>query len=478
MAHKLDSLFNPKSVAVIGASENPQKIGHRTLRLLLDHKYHGRVYPINPTSTKILDLTAYPNLKDVDDEVDLALIVTPARTVPDIIRDCGEKGVKFAIIFSAGFSEVGTEGKRLEQEIVKTARQNGVGIVGPNCMGIVNVHSNLCASFGSAMKREHKEGPIAFLTQSGAFGGALFAWAQERGVGFSKFISSGNEADLDCADYLDYLKDDEHTRVIVVYMEGVDNGRKLLETLKEVTPVKPVVVLKVGRSKAGARAAASHTGSLSGSDKVYDGMFRQAGVIRVWDVEELFDVGLALAHQPTSKGTRIGIITTAGGLGVEATDSCEEVGLQVPVLSERVRQALRAILPSFASVNNPIDTTAQIASNLGWMENLVSLVLSDEEIDGLLVTLSARSERELARGIIKVSQEIRDKPILVSWTYGKQAEPAIQLLMKNCIPVYATPERAAKAMSSLYRYAIYESKTRHCITSQASSSKDNLYACR
>ncbi|MEM1749081.1 MAG: CoA-binding protein, partial [Sulfolobales archaeon] len=310
----ISKFFYPNSVAVVGASRDPSKVGYQLLYNLIS-KYKGRVYPINPHVSEVLGLKAYPRITSVPDDIDLAVISVPASTVPSVMEDCSLKGVKNVIVISAGFKELGTvEGIEGERKIVEIAKKFGMRVIGPNCMGVYVPKIGLNTTFLNPDRMDFPEhGNISFISQSGAFGIAVLDWAAMRGIGISKFVSLGNKCDVDESDMLDYLVGDEDTQVITMYIEGVEVGRRFIKSLKSTTPVKPVVILKAGRSEEGVRAIASHTGSLAGADIVYDAAFKQCGVLRAYGMDELFDMALSLSLQPPAQGMRVGILTVGGG---------------------------------------------------------------------------------------------------------------------------------------------------------------------
>lgn len=447
--------FEPKSVAVVGASRSPKKFGHWVVKALIDAGYRGKIYPVNPHAKKILNLKAYPSLLEIPGDVDLACIAVPAKAVSEAIVECGRKGVKVAIVFASGFGESGAEGKALERRMVEIARNAGVRIIGPNSLGIINTANNLIANFGRAIvSRKHPKGTITFLSQSGAFGQALLVWAEDSGLGFSKFISSGNEADLNCADFLQYLAEDENTKVVTLYMEGVKNGRKFLQYAKKASMLKPIIALKVGKTLAGSRAAASHTGALSGQDVIYNAAFKQAGIIRVRSPEEMFDLAKAFVTQPLPRGNRVGIVTSSGGLGVETADACEELGLSVPVLPHDTHEYLRKLLPPFAAVLNPVDMTSQVHYYPEWFRTCIEALLKCKSVDGIIVGISAFSSIEISKYILQAA-EGSSKPIVATWTMGDSAREAIQALENGGVPVYPTPERASSVMANLAKYGAW-----------------------
>ena len=461
----LDYILYPSSIAVIGASGDPFKWGSMLLSSILNGGFNGKVYPINPTEDEVKGLKCYPRVTDVPEAVDLAIVVVPLPVVPQVIGDCVEKGVRGAVIITSGFSEAGEEGKRLQEEIVRIAKKGGIRLVGPNCMGICSSPSKLSALMIPFL---YEGGNVAFISQSGGYGMQLYLRAMSAGVGISKFISSGNEADLTCTDYLEYFAEDEEVRLIALYLEGIRNGRRFLETAREVVKKKPIVVIKVGRTEMGSRAAASHTGAIAGSDRIYDAAFKQAGVIRTSNAEEMFDVIKALLYCPLPKGNRIGVITNSGGIGVETADSCVELGFQLPELPSKTQEEIMRYVPPFANPRNPVDITASL--NMEAFLKVPEIVLADENIDAAITlglgisvmqTLFPGTPREAFLQIFKsLSERLigtykkSGKPVLVINPAADIESEAVKILEESGVPVYLTPERAAKAMAALYRYKL------------------------
>jgi acetyl coenzyme A synthetase (ADP forming)-like protein len=457
----LEALFNPSSIAVVGASRDPSKVGYQILNNLR-RSYRGKIYPVNPKAREILGFKVYPNLRSIPDQVDLAVIAVPAPIVPRVAEEAGEKGVKVLIVISAGFKEVGPEGARLERQLVEIVRRYGMRLLGPNVVGIYVPSTGVNTTFLDPQRQSFPgPGPIAFLSQSGAFGIAVLDWAAMRGIGISKFVSLGNKADIDEADLLEYLIADEETRVITMYIEGVEDGTRFRKALASTTIHKPVVVLKAGRSEEAARAIASHTGSLAGSDRVYDAVFKQTGVLRAYGMEELFDMALALALQPPAPGDRVAILTAGGGSGVMATDAVRDLGLWVPRLSDKTVERLRKVLLPIASPYNPIDVTGSMRDE-HMLEALEVLLLSGE-IDMLiwipyfmLPGVSEDFHKKFVDRLREIEREL-EKPIPVvgaatggTYTWSKALE-----VERLGIPMYVSVERAAKAAWALYRYGYW-----------------------
>jgi acetyl coenzyme A synthetase (ADP forming)-like protein len=454
----LDALLNPRSIAVIGASRSPGSVGERLFTNLLRHEFRGRLYPINPKETQLQGLTCYPSIREVPESVDLACLAVPAGAIPGILQECGEKGVKAAIVYASGYAEAGDSGEALQKNLLEVARKAGIRFCGPNAMGIVNTAAHMFANFSMAMQTDAvPPGEIAFITQSGALGGSLLSRLLEQGVGFSYFIASGNEADLETADYLEYLIQDSQTRTLALFLEGVQDGSKFQRAgRKALEAGKPIVVFKNGRTERGGMAIKSHTGVLAGNDRVYEAIFKKLGMIRVYQVMDLFDVALALTWQPLPQGKRIGIVSTSGGACSLMADACIEAGLEVPQLSEDVVRKIRQIIPPFGSPQNPVDVTAQVLAQPNLYQQTLQAVLEDPHIHGIIILLTTLREpiaSELARGIVEAVQQHREKPVLVVWTIAKSlAQQGITYLMNHRIPVYSIPETGVKAMKALVQY--------------------------
>lgn len=456
----LMKFFRPKSIALIGASREPKKLGHITLKNIIDGGFKGKIFPINPEATEVLGLRTYQSIEAIPDQVDLAVIAVPAAFVPKVIEQCGQKGIQAAVIISAGFREAGVQGEACEQETVEASKKGGTRILGPNCLGVINASENLDATISRVIDpKKLKPGRIAFISQSGAFGASLYSWAQGKGIGFDKLVSFGNMCDIDESDVFNYLATDKDTKTIVMYMEGVKNGRKFLNTAKRVSRIKPIIIMKIGRSSRGSKAAKSHTGALTGSNAIYDAAFKQSGVIKANNTTEMFDFAKAFATQPLPKGKRVAIVTNAGGPGVAATDACEEEGLELAELTEEVRNRIKALIPTFASALNPVDTTPQVSPKTN--AEIFKILLSDENIDGIISIIVGSKPREYAEEVVNAHISMAksyNKPVIVSWTADKSAEDLMLKLEENEVPVYETPERAVKCMGALKRYSEFLEK--------------------
>ena len=441
----LDSFFRPNSVAVIGASSNPTKLGHAVLKNLVEGGYekNGRVYPINQRADEILGLKVYSSVKEVPGTIDLAVIVIPYPYVPSILRECGEKGISAAIVISAGFREAGQEGLERELELIEIAEQYGLRLIGPNCLGVIDTNTPINASFASGTP---PNGPMAFMSQSGALGTAVLDIALAGRLGLSKFVSLGNKADVDEIDLLNAWQDDPNTNVIMIYTEGMTNGQKFIKVAREVTRHKPVVAIKSGVTQSGSRAVSSHTGSLAGSEQAYQAAFRQAGVLHVNSMEELFDVSAAIGYQPALQGDRIAIITNAGGPGILATDALERAGLTMARFEGQTIQALVQYLPDAASAANPVDVLGDARSDR--YKFVFEIIINDPNVDGILVLLTPQAMTEIDETATAVGELSKntEKPILACFMGEKQVKSGIDILTTYNVPNYSFPERAARAL--------------------------------
>lgn len=442
----LQSLFSPKSVAIIGASRTPGKLGHDVLLNVKRFGYEGKIYPVNPNADEILGLKAYKSITDIRGKVDLAVVMVPSKYVVDVLEECGKKKVPYAVIISAGFKEVGGEGVHLEEELMETAQKHNIGIVGPNCLGLINSSLRLNASFAVGMP---KKGPIGLITQSGAMGVAILDWAYQVQIGLSKMISIGNKADIDEVDCLEYMAKDPDTKVIMIYAESIERGREFLRVAASVSKTKPVIVLKAGISERVQKAIHSHTGALVGSEEAIEAAFRKAGIIRAETVEEFFDFGLALSLQPVPQGDRIAIITNAGGPGIMAVAAAEEMDFRLPELSVALQKKLKQGLPAAASTKNPVDVIGDAPPER--YDHALHTVLSSKEIDGAIVILTPQvmtDEDETARIIAWLSQQHK-KPVLASFMGGLDVNTGRAILQFHGVPNYDTPARAVKAMDRM-----------------------------
>lgn len=446
-ANPLKSIFAPKNVAVIGATEKEGSVGRTILWNLISSPFGGAVFPINPKRPSLLGIKAYPSIKDVPDQIDLAVIVTPATSIPDLITECVEAGVKGAIVISAGFKETGTEGVELERRMLENARKGGIRIVGPNCLGVMSPISGINATFAAGMARK---GNVAFISQSGALCTAVLDWSFKEDVGFSHFVSVGSMLDVDWGDLIYYLGDDPHTESIVIYMETIGDARSFISAAREVALTKPIIVIKPGRTEGAARAAASHTGSLTGSDEVLEAAFRRAGVLRVERISEIFSMAEVLGRQPRPKGPRLTILTNAGGPGVLATDTLLTTGGELAEISQETMDKLSEFLPASWSHNNPIDIIGD-ASPERYAKSL-EVAAQDPNSDGLLVILTpqAMTDPTATAEALKAYAKTYDKPILASWSGGKEVAAGEAILNKVGIPTFEYPDDAAQAFTYMW----------------------------
>jgi acetyl coenzyme A synthetase (ADP forming)-like protein len=444
---RLERMLAPRSIVVIGASREPVKIGHATLLNVLVSGYPGKVYPVNPNAHEIMGLKCYPSVLAIEDEIDLAVITIPARFVPKVVRECAVKGVAGVIIISAGFGEIGGEGKVLEDQLREIVKETGIRIIGPNTMGYKNPVDDLDASFVFGMP---EAGRIALASQSGALCIGMIHHANRERIGLSKVISVGNKIDVDDAELIEYLNEDPHTKVIAMYIEGIKDGKKFMDAVRKCK--KPIVAIKSGRTKAGAAAAATHTGSLSGSDKIYDSVFKQLGIHRARDTPELFDFATVLARQPPLKGKRIGIVTNGGGAGILLSDALEMEGLEVAEITEKTKERLRKVLPPISTPRNPVDVIGDAGFYL--YESASKILLEDENVDGIIVVCvhaGYARPKEYVGALKKLVREHKNcgKPILGCWIGGEEMASVVLDLKKEKIPVYPSTTRAAKAMRVL-----------------------------
>lgn len=446
--HPLDVFFRPESVAVIGATETPGSVGRTLLWNLMTSPFGGTVYPINPRRASVLGIKAYPNIKAVPEKVDLAVVVTPAPTIPGIIRECGEAGVRAAIVISAGFKEVGPQGAELERQVVEEARKARMRIIGPNCLGVMSPVTGLNATFARSMALP---GNVGFISQSGALCTAVLDWSLREQVGFSAFISIGSMADVGWGDLIDYLGNDPRTHSILLYMETIGDARSFISAAREVALSKPIIVIKPGRTEAAARAAASHTGSLAGSDEVLEAAFRRSGVLRVNTIADLFYMAEVLAKQPRPAGPRLTIVANAGGPAVLATDALVLNGAEVAQLAPETIEALNKVLPPTWSHNNPIDIIGDAPPER--YAKALEIVAKDPNSDGFLVILTPQAMTDPTRTaeLVRTYARVDNKPILASWMGGVEVAAGEEILNRAGIPTFPYPDTAARAFVYMWR---------------------------
>ncbi len=446
----MDFFFKPKSVAVIGASRKPGKIGYAVFRNFYEN-YKGRLYPVNVNAEKVQGVPAFKSILDVPGSIDLAVIVTPAETVPRILIECGEKKVKGVVIISSGFSEVGN--KALEERIRDIIDHYGMRVIGPNCLGVFDAYSNADTLFLPSEKLGRpRKGSISFISQSGAVGSIVLDWMSGKGYGVSKFVSYGNAVDVNETDLINYLAQDKTTKVICAYLEGVKNGKKFMNAVRRAVKKKPVIVLKGGRTEAGSKAVASHTGSMAGSDRVYDAAFKQSGAIRAGSMVEMFDYARAMM-QPLPKGNKVQVITNGGGFGVLAADQVVLKGLKLAELSKKSREQVKAILPKYAGVHNPLDLVGDADDER--FKNALKIVGKDKNVDMILLILlyqTAPLTPCVTDHVINFAKKSK-KPLVVCSPGGPYTQLQAKKLEENDIPVFDTPATAVNALAALHSYA-------------------------
>jgi acetyl coenzyme A synthetase (ADP forming)-like protein len=454
---ELKFLFEPESIAIIGASNTPGKWGYSMVTRPIQSGYRGRIFPVNPKEKEIFGLKSYPNIREITESVDLAIITVPAPLVPQTMKDCVKKGVKSSIVITAGFAETGPEGRKLQDEVIGIASGGGIRIMGPNGMGMWNSKVRLNTAFGFTPK----SGGISFISQSGTMGAYLLETATNKGYGFHTFLSVGNQADLSMADYLEYLGEDDDTKVLVLYIEGLKSGPRFIENAREVIRKKPIIVYKAGRTASGSRATLSHTASIAGSDEIFEAMCHQTGIIRTYDVSHAFDVAEALSKQPLPKGNRVAIVSNGGGACVVTTDACEALGLKIPELNQEMVNTLgKYLLPHAPPPKNPIDTAADPRPLT--VATIVELLVQNPHIDAVITMAPiyiSSSNPAFVREVLSASEIISDipqkygKPVIATAMRGSMKGVGFELMKDRGIPFFEFPEEAARAMYGLYRYS-------------------------
>lgn len=456
----LDGLLYPESMAVIGASRTPGKVGSAILTNLINGGYKGKIIPVNPTTDELFGLPCYKDVRDAGIDVDHCVIVVPQRFVMSALEGAAAVNAKAATVITAGFKEVGAEGAAKEKEMVDFCREHGIRILGPNCLGLINTENSMNASFAAQMP---KPGTISVLSQSGALCTSILDWAEGRGLGLAKLLSIGNKADICETDLLRALAYDKQTRVIAAYLESITSGPEFIRVAEEVSQLKPVVILKAGTTAAGGKAAASHTGSLAGADIAYGAAFTRAGVVRADNFEALFDYATALAMQPLPKGDRVAVITNAGGPGIMAADAVETLGMKMDPLTPEIAETVKAALPAAASVANPVDVLGDAES--GRYAMAVKEVLADPKVDSAIVILTpqAMSDCEATAQAI-IDAEHHGKPVLTCFMGGSQVMAARDMFVQAGVPDYPSPERAVSALKSMVDYASWLDRPSRVVT--------------
>lgn len=446
----VDSFSNPKTVAVIGASNTPGKIGNAIVSNLIKSGYKGKIYPINPKEKKILELQCYPSLADVPGDIEMAIFCIPARKAMETAEECGKKGVKNLVVITAGFKEVGRAGAELEKEFISLCSQYGMRVLGPNVVGFVDTHTPINATF---LKGFPPKGEIAFISQSGAILASILDWSQSAGIGYSKIYSLGNKSDLSEVDFIAEAADDPNTKVILCYIEDVSHGPEFLKVVGEATRKKPVVILKSGTSHSGALAASSHTGALAGSDLAYNTAFKRCGVLRVSSMSELFDLAISFVNQPVPKGDRVAIVSNSGGPGIIATDKVEAHDLQMARFARETTEELRSYLPAEAGIYNPVDVLGDAKADR--FRFAFEKVFKDENVDSVLLLLcpvAVTEPLETAQALVEFSRLYPDKTVVAAYMGGKSLEEGATLLSGSGIPCFSMPEPAVAVIAGMTAY--------------------------
>ncbi len=456
----LESLLTPEAVAVIGASRTPGKVGHEVVANLIKGGFAGTIVPVNPSADEILDLKCYAEVKNCGCKIDLAVICVPTKIVLKEVEECIQAGARAIVVITAGFKEIGADGAQLEGELLRLCRSRDVRLMGPNCLGLINAHYKMNASFASKMPLA---GGISVLSQSGALATAILDWAAARHLGLAKLVSIGNKADLDETDFIGAFAEDEQTKVIVGYLESISSGDEFVTVSETAASKKPIVILKAGTTAAGSKAASSHTGSLAGADIAYGAAFHRSGVIRAETFEELFDFATALAMQPLPKGNRVAIITNAGGPGIMAADAIENAGLQTAKLTGGIATALKKKLPAAASVGNPIDVLGDAEPDRYVMA--LNAAQEDEQVDAIIVILTPQAMTLPAETARVIAQNLRgDKPVLACFMGGQDVMPGRDELVAHNLPDYPAPERAVAALKAMYDYTAWQQRPPRVVT--------------
>lgn len=446
---KIRKIFNPKAIAVIGASERQESVGYAVLNNLLTMGYEGKVFPINPKRPQVLGATAYPSVAETPEKADLAVVATPAGTVPGLVEECGKAGITSLVIITSGFSEIGEEGKALEAEILRLLNKYNIRAVGPNCLGVMNPSVKMNASFAGKMPYS---GKVGFISQSGALCTSILDWAIKHHIGFSNFVSIGSMMDLEFSDLIEYFDQDQQTESIILYIESIKKPEEFIKAARKFTSKKPIFAIKAGRFEEGAAAAASHTGALAGADDVYDAALKRAGIVRVQKIEDLINVAQSLSMQSLPEGNRMCIITNAGGPGVITTDALVERGGKLSKLSEEVKNELNQALPPFWSHSNPVDVLGDAQADR--YEKALELCMKDPNSDAITVILTPQAMSEpvpTARSIARIAKKY-NKPIFTSWMGADYVEEGVKILLQSGVPSYSCPEPAIDAFSMMCRY--------------------------
>ncbi|WP_027363577.1 acetate--CoA ligase alpha subunit [Desulfotruncus alcoholivorax] len=453
----LTGFFNPRSVAIAGASQKPGKIGNAILKNIINSGYKGAIYPVNPKAQEIEGLPCYPDIGAIQDPPELVVVAVPAAKTLDLAKTCGEKGVKHLVVITAGFKEVGRDGLELEKKLVEVCNSYQMNMLGPNCVGMMNTHASLNASFSATYPA--RPGDITFISQSGAMLVAILDWSSLTGLNFSKVVSLGNKAQLNEADFIDAAANDPTTKVILCYIEDVANGDYFLEVAEQATRKKPVIILKSGTSQAGAMAASSHTGALAGSDLAYETAFSQCGVIRAHSMPELFDLAVAFSEQPVPPNRNVAVVTNAGGPGIVATDTVEASGMAMARFTKDTIDALRQSLPAESNIYNPVDVLGDAGADR--YHTALEKVLADPNVGSAVVLVCPTAVTDpvpTAQAIVDLHHKHPDKPVLAAYMGGPMLAPGAELLSKSGIPCFTFPEPAINAISGMSRYSAMQAR--------------------
>jgi acetyltransferase len=457
----LDKFFNPKSVAIVGASREKGKVGYEILKSMLDAGYTGKILPVNPKAEVIEGLKCYPDLQSIGQTPDLVVIVVPAKIVAAVMQQCAKIGTKAVIIITAGFKEVGQEGKKLEQQVIQIAKQAGIRVIGPNCLGVIVPANKLNASFGGNLPLV---GSTGYLSQSGALLAAILDMANATRLGFSKLVSIGNKADVNELDVIEALAEDPDTKVIAGYLESISDGAAFVRETERISQEKPILLMKSGITEAGAKAASSHTGSMAGSETAYECVFERAGVIRCLSLKAQFDFAQAFAYQHLPAGPSVAIITNAGGAGIMAADAVEKHGLVFAKLTEQTTQKLASQLPPAANVHNPIDVLGDALADR--YEFALDTVLDDPNVNAVLVLLTPQAMTlpvETARAVVRIAQKKPDKPVLASFLGASKVQDAVAILREGGIPPYDSPESAVLTIKVMNDYVRWKAQPKRVV---------------
>ncbi|HQI27930.1 MAG TPA: CoA-binding protein, partial [Sedimentisphaerales bacterium] len=456
----LQTFFNPKSVAIVGASRQKGKVGYEILANLVAGGYAGKIYPINPKAEEIDGLKVYPDLASIGETPDLVIVIVPAQYVAGVLEECSKVRVKSVIIITAGFKEVGPEGKKLEEEIIQIARRSGIRFIGPNCLGLISPSHKLNASFGGDLP---VPGGIAYISQSGALLAAILDTANANGIGFSSLVSIGNKADVDELDLIETFGAQRETKVIAGYLENIKDGNAFVREAELISQKKPILLMKSGSTAAGAKAASSHTGSLAGGDVAYESAFRRAGVIRCESIKEQFDFAQAFANQPLPKGPKVAVITNAGGPGIMAADAIEQKGLTFAKLTDETKKKLAEKLPAAANVHNPVDVLGDALADR--YEYAIDVTLDDPNVDAAVVLLTPQAmtqSKETAEALVRISKK-KGKPVLACFLGAAKVQPGIEVLRKGGVPQYDSPESAVATLYVMSEYVRWKARPKRVV---------------